>query len=110
MYAFLVLVGLALGLYVVHQVIDELIPFRAPAALATTITVAIGAGLAWMLGYSAFSAFGQELRAEWMHPVMTGLVLVAFGEFVRSLISAIAHRAGEPPVEASPAPRSVRAA
>ena len=110
MYAFLVLVGLALGLYVVAQVLDEIIPFRAPAALTRTITVAVGAGLAWMLGYSAFSAFGQELRAEWMHPVMTGLVLVAMGEFVRSCVSAIAHRAGEPPVEAAPAPRSVRAA
>ena len=110
MYGFLVLLGLALGLYVVQQVIDEVIPFRAPAALTRTVAVAVGAGIAWMLGYSVFSAFGQDLRAEWMHPVMTGLVLVAIGEFVRSLVSAIAHRAGEPPVEAAPAPRSIRAA
>lgn len=110
MYAFLVLVGLALGLSVVHQVLDEVVPFRTPVALTRTITVAIGAGLAWMLGYSAFAAFGQELRSEWMHPVMTGLVLVAIGEFTRSLIAAVAHRAGEPPVEAAPAPRSIRAA
>ena len=110
MYAFLVLVGLALGLYVVAQVLDEIIPFRAPAALTRTITVAIGAGLAWMLGYSAFSAFGQELRSEWMHPVMTGLVLVAIGEFVGSVVNALAHRAGEPPVEVAPATRGVRAA
>ena len=110
MYAFLVLVGLALGLSVVQQVLDEVIPFRAPAALTRTITVALGAGLAWMLGYSAFASFGQELRAEWMHPVMTGLVLVAIGEFVRSVVGALAHRAGEPPVETLPAPRSVRAA
>jgi hypothetical protein len=110
MYAFLVLVGLALGLSVVHQVIDEIVPFRTPAALTRTITVALGAGLAWMLGYSAFGAFGQELRAEWMHPVMTGLVLVAIGEFTRSVVHALAHRAGEPPVEIAPAGRSVRAA
>jgi hypothetical protein len=110
MYAFLVLVGLALGLSVVHQVLDEIIPFRAPAALTRTVTVALGAGLAWMLGYSAFTAFGQELREGWMHPVMTGLVLVAMGEFVRSVIAALAHRAGEPPVETAPAHRSVRAA
>ena len=110
MYGFLVLVGLALGLYVVQQVIDEVIPFRAPAALTRTVGVAVGAGLAWALDYSVFSAFGQDLRMEWMHPLMTGLVLVAIGEFVRSLVSAIAHRAGEPPVEASPGPRAVRAA
>jgi uncharacterized protein (DUF697 family) len=101
MYAFLVLVGLALGLSVVHQVIDEVVPFRTPVALTRTITVAIGAGVSWMLGYSAFAAFGQDLRAEWMHPVMTGLVLVAIGETTRQVIAAIAHRAGEPPVDAS---------
>lgn len=110
MYGFLVLVGLGLGLSVVQQVLDGLIPFRAPAALTRTVAVAVGAGLSWMLGYSVFSAFGQELRAEWMHPVMTGLVLVAIGEFVRSLVNAIAHRAGEPPVEVAPASRSIRAA
>lgn len=110
MYAFLVLVGLALGLYVVAQVLDEIVPFRTPAALTRTITVAIGAGMAWMLGYSVFSTFGQELRADWMHFVFTGLVLVATGEFVRSVVGALAHRAGEPPVEAAPAPRSIRAA
>ena len=109
MYALLILVGLALGLSVVQQVFDELIPFRAPAALTRTVAVAVGAGLSWMLGYSAFSAFGQELRAEWMHPVMTGLVLVAVGEFARSIVGAIAHRTDEPPAEA-PASRSVRAA
>ena len=110
MYAFVVLVGLALGLFVVQQVLDEVIPFRAPAALTRTLAVVVGAGLSWMLGYSVFTAFGQELRAEWMHPVMTGLVLVAIGEFVRSVVSAIAHRAGEPPVEAPIATRSIRAA
>ena len=110
MYEFLVLIGLALGLSVVGQVFDELIPFRAPAALTRTVSVAVGAGLAWMLGYSFFTAFGQELRAEWMHPVMTGLILVAIGEFVRSVVNALAHRAGEPPVEVAPAPRAVRAA
>ena len=102
MYAFVVLVGLALGLYVVGQVLDEIVPFRTPAALTRTITVAIGAGLSWLLGYSVFSAFGQELRFEWMHPLMTGLVLVAIGEFVRSVVAALAHRAGEPPVETAP--------
>ncbi len=110
MYPFLILIGLALGLYVVMQVLDEVIPFKAPVALTRTIAVVLGAGLAWLLDYSAFTAFGQELREPWMHPVMTGLLLVAFGEFLRSVVNALAHRAGEPPVEVTPAPRSVRAA
>ena len=110
MYAFVVLVGLALGLYVVAQVLDEIVPLKTPAALTRTVTVAIGAGISWMLGYSVFSAFGQDLRSEWMHPLMTGLVLVAIGEFTRSVVAALAHRAGEPPVEAAPAPRTIRAA
>jgi hypothetical protein len=110
MYAFLVLIALALGLFVVQQIVDELIPFKVPAALTRTMSVVLGAGLAWMLGYSVFTAFGQDLRAAWMHPVMTGLALVAVGEFARTIVSAIAHRAGEPPVETAPAPRTVRAA
>ncbi len=109
MYAFVVLLGLALALTVVMQVLDELLPLKAPAALTRTIGVVVAVGLAWALDWSVFTAFGQELRAAWMHPVATGLVLVGGGELVRSLISAIAHRTGEPPVEVAPA-RSVRAA
>ncbi|MFN2557950.1 MAG: hypothetical protein ABR592_13980, partial [Nitriliruptorales bacterium] len=56
----------------------------------------------WLLDYSVFVAFGQDLRATWMHPVATGLVLVAFGEFSRSIVSAIANRASEPTAEVAP--------
>lgn len=110
MYAFLVLVALALGLSVVRQALDELAPVTVPASLTRVVTIAVAAGLAWMLGYSAFTAFGQELRAEWMHPVATGLVLVAIGEFARSILHAIAHRAETPAVPAVPAQRAARAA
>ena len=106
---FLVFLGLALALTVVMQVLDELIPVKAPAALARTVGVAIAIGGAWALDYSVFTAFGQDLRTSWMHPVATGLVLIGGGEFIRSLVSAIAHRAGEPPVE-TPAHSRVRAA
>jgi hypothetical protein len=109
MYAFVVLLGLALALTVALQVLDELLPVKAPAALTRTVGVALAIGLAWALDWSVFTAFGQELRSAWMHPVATGLVLVGGGELVRSLISAIAHRAGEPPVEVAPS-RHVRAA
>lgn len=109
MYAFVVFLGLALALTVVLQVLDELLPFKAPAALTRTVGAVLAVGLAWALDYSVFTAFGQQLRAEWMHPVATGLVLVGGGEFVRSVVSALAHRAGEPPVE-QPAPGRVRAA
>jgi uncharacterized protein (DUF697 family) len=109
MYTFIVLVALALSLSVLQQVLHELIPFRTPVAVTRTIAVAIGAGLSWTLGYSAFSAFGQALPAEWMHPLMTGLALVAVGELVRSVVSAIAHRSGEP-ADAEPASTTARAA
>jgi hypothetical protein len=105
MYAFVVLLGLVLALTVVMQVLDELVPLKAPAALTRTVGAVLAIGLAWALDYSVFTAFGQELRESWMHPVATGLVLIGAGEFLRSLIGAIAHRAGEPPVETAPAPR-----
>jgi hypothetical protein len=106
MYAFVVFLGLALGLTVVMQVIDELLPVKAPAALARTISVALAAGLAWMLDYSVFKSFGQGFRSEWMHPVMTGLALVSGGEFLRSVVAAVSHRAGEAPVEIAPLRRA----
>lgn len=109
MYAFVVFVGLALGLTVVMQVLDELLPLKVPAALTTALAVALAAGFAWALDYSVFTAFGQDLREAWMHPVATGLVLVGGGEFLRSLVRAVGHRTGEPPVEVAPH-RTVRAA
>jgi hypothetical protein len=41
-----------------------------------------------------------------MNPVMTGLALVGGGEFVRSVVAAISHRAGEAPVEIAPLRRA----
>lgn len=110
MYAFVVLVVLALGLSVVLQALDELLPFSTPAAWTRALAVTIGAGLAWMLGYSAFSAFGQDLRAEWMHPVMTGLALVAVAELVRGALAALARRPSEPAAEAVRVDQTARAA
>ena len=106
MYAFVVFLGLALGLTVVMQVIDELLPVKAPKALTRTISVGLAIGFAWALDYSVFTAYGQDFRETWMHPVMTGLALVGGGEFVRSLVLAISHRAGDAPVEVAPALRA----
>lgn len=109
MYAFVVFLALALGLTVVMQVIDELLPLKAPAALTRTLAVALAGGFAWAINYSVFTAFGQDFRASWMQPVATGLALVAGGEFLRSLVLAASHRSGEAPVEISPT-HHVRAA
>jgi galactitol-specific phosphotransferase system IIC component len=87
MYAFVVFVGLALALAVVSQVLDEVLPVKAPKALTTTMTVAIAILGAWAIDYSVFTAFGQELRADWQNPVVTGIVLVGAGEFLRALAS-----------------------
>jgi hypothetical protein len=85
MYAFVVFVGLALALAVVSGVLDEILPIKAPRALSTTVTVGVAILVAWALDYSVFRAFGQDLRAEWMNPVATGVVLVGAGEFLRAL-------------------------
>ena len=85
MYAFVVFVGLALALAVVSQVLDELLPVKAPKALTTTMTVAIAILGCWAIDYSVFKAFSQDLRADWQNPVVTGIVLVGAGEFLRAL-------------------------
>jgi galactitol-specific phosphotransferase system IIC component len=87
MYAFVVFVGLALALAVVSQVLDEVLPVKAPKALATTMTVGIAILGAWAIDYSVFTSFGQSLRADWQNPVVTGIVLVGAGEFLRALAS-----------------------
>lgn len=110
MEAFIVLVALALTLAVVQNTVGELVPVKIPAALDRFTALVIAVGFCYAIDYSAFTAFGQSLRTEWMHPVVTGLVLVAIGEFVRSIVSAIAHRAGEAPVEVAPSPTAIRAA
>ena len=87
MYAFVVFVGLALALAVVAQVLDEVLPVKAPKALTTTMTVGIAILGAWAIDYSVFTSFGQTLRADWQNPVVTGIVLVGAGEFLRALAS-----------------------
>src|SRR4051812_15566387 len=57
MYAFVVFVGLALALAVVAQVLDEVLPIKAPKALTTTMTVAIAILGAWAIDYSVFRSF-----------------------------------------------------
>ncbi|MBV9484546.1 MAG: hypothetical protein JO246_00650 [Frankiaceae bacterium] len=86
MYAFVVFVGLALALAVVGEVLDEVLPVKAPKALTTTLAVGIAILVSWALDYSVFRAFGQGLRAEWMNPVATGVVLVGMGEAIRALV------------------------
>lgn len=110
MYAFVILVALALGLSVLHRTLDELVPLPIPTAVTRLVTLVVGVGLAWVLDYSAFAAFDHELRAEWMHPLATGLVLVALGEFVRSLVTAIARRDSELAAARTPARPAARAA
>jgi len=89
MYAFVVFVGLALALAVVSEVLDEVLPVKAPRALTTTVTVVVAILAAWAIDYSVFRAFGQPLRANWMHPVATGVVLVGAGEFIRALANGL---------------------
>jgi len=89
MYAFVVFVGLALALAVIGEVLDEVLPIKAPKALTTTVTVGVAILAAWAIDYSVFRAFGQPLRAEWMNPVATGVVLVGAGEFIRALANGL---------------------
>ena len=85
MYAFVVFVGLALALAVVGEVLDEVLPVKTPKALTTALAVGVAILVAWALDYSVFRAFGQPLRADWMNPVATGVVLVGMGEFIRAV-------------------------
>ena len=86
MYAFVVFAGLALALAVVGDVLNEILPVKTPKALTHSVSVGVAILVAWALDYSVFTAFGQDLRAEWMNPVATGVVLVGMGEFIRAVV------------------------
>jgi hypothetical protein len=86
MYAFVVFVGLALALAVVGEVLDEVLPVKAPKALTTTLSVGVAILVAWALDWSVFRSFGQPLREAWMNPVATGVVLVGMGTAIRAIV------------------------
>jgi hypothetical protein len=86
MYAFVVFVGLALALAVVAEVLDEVLPVKAPKALNTTLAVGVAILVSWALDWSVFRAFGQPLREAWMNPVATGVVLVGMGAAIRTVL------------------------
>lgn len=87
MYPFVVFVGLALALAVVGEVLNEVLPVKAPRALTTTLAVGVAILVSWGLDWSVFRAFGQPLRESWMNPIATGVVLVGAGEFIRAVTS-----------------------
>lgn len=87
MYAFVVFAGLALALAVVGEVLNEILPVKAPKALTTSVAVGVAILVSWALNYSVFRAFGQPLRSEWMNPVATGVVLVGMGEAIRAVLN-----------------------
>ncbi len=89
MYAFVILVGLALGLGVAMGILDELVPVKAPKALTRTVGAGLAIGAAWALDYSVFTAFNQPLRETWMHHVATGVVLIGVADVVREVTSYI---------------------
>jgi hypothetical protein len=86
MYAFVVFVGLALALAVVGEVLDEVLPVKAPKALTTTLSVGVAILVSWALDWSVFRAFGQPLREAWMNPIATGVVLVGMGAAIRAIV------------------------
>ncbi|MFN2626042.1 MAG: hypothetical protein ABR520_08170, partial [Mycobacteriales bacterium] len=86
---------------VAMQVLTELSPVRTPKALTRTITAAIAIGVAYLLDYSVFEAFGQVLRSQWMHPVFTGIVLTAVADLVATVSTYLSGRAGKAVNEAA---------
>lgn len=101
MYQLAILLGLGIGLGVAMGIVDELVPVKAPKALTRTVTAALAVGAAYALDYSVFTAFGQELRESWMHPVATGIVLVGIADLCHALTSWVSGQARKTTDEAA---------
>ena len=85
MHDLMVFVVLALGLAVLADVLNEVIPVKVPDALRHTFTALVAIGVCWALDYSVFEQFGQPLRWEWLNPVATGIALLGSAEFMRAV-------------------------
>ena len=107
MYPFVILVGLGLALGVAMRVLTELSPLRTPKALTRTVTAAIAIGVAYLLDYSVFEAFGQPLREQWMHPVFSGIVLTGVADVVATISTYLGGLSGKTVNEAAEIERRI---
>ena len=95
MYEFAIVVLLGIGTF---KVIDMLNEYVNLAKIQTLFTMALGAVVAWMLGFSLFAEWNVPVRSEVLGYVGTGLMIAAAGYATPKVFEHVAevlgHRKG----------------
>lgn len=76
MYEFAVIVLLGIGTFKVVDMLNEYVDLT---KVQSILTIALGAIVAWALGFSIFAAWDIGVRSETLGYVGTGLMLAAAG-------------------------------
>lgn len=109
MYHFAAIALLALALFKVVDVLEDLVP--GVTKFHSLATMLLGIGGAYALDYGAFSGYGIDFREDWMGTVATGLVIAGFTSVWRAAFHWFGTSEGEEPEVRHPlhGPRSMAA-
>src|SRR6267143_2034389 len=78
MYNFAIVALLGLACWKFMGMLLGLLRIDLDASVRAFLTLGVGVLAAEIIDYSVFSAWGVTLRADWMGPVFTGLIIGAF--------------------------------
>ena len=73
MYEFATIALLALALYKVMDLVEDL--GHVSRATRITLTILLGVGLTWLLDYNVYAGWSQVFRKAWMGTVGTGFTI-----------------------------------
>jgi hypothetical protein len=109
MYHFAALALLALALFKLVDVLEDLVP--GVTKYHTLATIVLGIAGAYALDYHAFSGYGVDFREEWMGTVATGLAIAGMTSVWRAAFHWLGSSEGEEPEVRHPlhGPRSMAA-
>ena len=98
MYEFAIVVLLGIGVFKVVDMLNEYVNL---AKVQSLLTIALGAIVAWALGFSLFAQWEIPVRSEALGYLGTGLMLAAAGyatpQVFEHVAEIIGHRRGSTP-------------
>ena len=99
MYEFAIVVLLGIGSFKVVDMLNEYVDL---SKVQTLLTIALGAAVAWALGFSLFAEWEIPVRSEMLGYVGTGLMIAAAGYATPKVFEHVAEIIGHPRSTRSP--------
>lgn len=99
MYEFAIVVLLGIGSFKLVDMLNEYVDL---SKVQTLLTIALGAAVAWALGFSLFAEWEIPVRSEMLGYVGTGLMIAAAGYATPKVFEHVAEIIGHPRSTHSP--------